>query len=79
MNHANGNDIDYNFSINAGGNVGEIGGTFVKTLTTSAGYIADPTLGAAISLSTTSCFAVSFTSMTKTQRQFLYRVHPSDQ
>ncbi|HXI69741.1 MAG TPA: PA14 domain-containing protein [Verrucomicrobiae bacterium] len=51
LNHTNGNNIDYSFSINAGGSVGEVGGTFVKTLTASAGYIADPTLGAAISLS----------------------------
>ncbi len=51
LNHTNGNNIDYSFSINAGGNVGEVGGAFVKTLTASAGYIADPTLGAAISLS----------------------------
>lgn len=51
LNHANGNDIDYSFSVNAGGSVGEVGGTFVKTLTTAAGYIADPTLGGPISLS----------------------------
>lgn len=50
-NHANGNGFDYSFSINAGGSVGELGGTFVRTTTASAAYLADPTLGGAISLS----------------------------
>ena len=50
-NHANGNNFDYSFSINAGGSVGELGGTFVRTTTASAAYLADPSLGGAISLS----------------------------
>jgi PA14 domain len=49
-NHANGNNFDYSFSINAGGSVGELGGTFVRTTTASAAYLADPSLGGSISL-----------------------------
>lgn len=49
-NQTNGNSFGYSFSINAGGAVGEIGGTFARNTTAIPAYIADPTLGTAISL-----------------------------